>query len=114
MQRKHSGGWILNMVSDKYEVILSAKAYDDLDKIYEDVLSVSKDIDTAEKYLSSIKERILGLEDNPHNHPIRKYGRYADKGYRQTDVKKYTIVFKINEESLEVLVITICLTSSNV
>ena len=54
MQRKHSGGWILNMVSDKYEVILSAKAYDDLDKIYEDVLSVSKDIDTAEKYLLAL------------------------------------------------------------
>ncbi len=71
------------MVSDKYEVILSAKAYDDLDKIYEDVLSVSKDIDTAEKYLSSIKERILGLEDNPHNHPIRKYGSigYYDLSY---------------------------------
>ena len=102
------------MVSDKYEVILTAKAYDDLDKIYEDVLKVSKDLETAEKYLATIKEKILSLEDGPQNHPIRKYGRYADKGYRQTDVKKYTIVFKILEETLEVLVTTICLTSADI
>ena len=102
------------MVSDKYEVILTAKAFDDLDKIYEDVLKVSKDLETAEKYLTTIKEKILSLEDNPQNHPIRKYGRYANKGYRQTDVKKYTIVFKVIEESLEVLVMTICLTSADI
>ena len=101
------------MVSDKYKVILSAKAYDDLDKIYEDVIEVSKDSDTAANYIDLLKEKILGLENNPQIHPVRKYGRYANKGYRQTDVKKYTIIFKILDESLEVLVITICLSSAN-
>ena len=66
MQRKLLGGWIQNMVSDKYKVILSATAYDDLDKIYEDVIEVSKDSDTDANYIDLLKEKILGcLSGNP-------------------------------------------------
>lgn len=102
------------MVYDKYEVVLSPLAFDDLDNIYNGVLKVSKDLDTAEEYISSLKEKILDLEDNPQIHPIRKYGIFANKGFRYTDFKKYTIIFKILEDTKEVLIVTICLTSSDV
>ncbi|SEP75578.1 Plasmid stabilization system protein ParE [Lachnospiraceae bacterium NE2001] len=102
------------MVYDKYDVILSPLAYEDLDNIYNGVLQVSQDLDTAKEYLAALKEKILGLEDNPQIHPIRKYGIFANKGYRYTDYKKYTIIFKILDDTKEVLVITICLTSADV
>ena len=102
------------MVYDKYEVILSPLAFDDLDDIYNGVLQVSKDLDTAKLYLEAIKDKIIELEDNPQIHPIRKYGIFANKGYRYTDVKKYSIIFKILEDRKEVLIVTICLTSSDV
>jgi|GEM_PF-7062010 len=102
------------MVYDKYDVLLSPLAYDDLDDIYNGVLQASKDIDTAKEYINSLKETILNLEDNPQIHPIRKYGIFANKGYRYTDFKKYSIIFKILDDTKEVLVITICLTSSDV
>ena len=57
--------------------------------------------------VDEMEKAILGLNEMPYRGTERKIGVYANKGYRQIFVKKYTIVYRIDESNKMVIVITI-------
>ena len=89
---------------DRYCVKLMSRALRDLDEIYAENLSEPK---TAENMLDSLEKGIYSLETLPYRCSERKIGAYANKGYRQLFVKRYTIVFRIDEDTKTVIIVTV-------
>ncbi len=98
---------------DKYIVLLSPRAYRELDSIYEYIKTEFKEPNTALKMIELIEENILKLDSLPYRGAERKVGIYANKGYRQLFVKNYTIIYRIDEENKQVIIITIRYSASN-
>ncbi len=91
----------------KYEVLISSKAYRELDSIYEYIKMEFKEPMTALRIVELIEENILNLNNMPYRGAVRKVGIYANKGYRQIFVKNYTIIYRIDEDNKQVIIITI-------
>ncbi len=98
---------------EKYKVLLSPNAYTDLDNIYKYIKIQFKNSLTALEMVELIEETILKLDTLPHRGAERKIGIYANQGYRQLFVKNYTIVYRIDEELKQVIIITIKYSASN-
>ena len=43
----------------------------------------------------------------PYRCPERRTGVYANKGYRQLFIKHYTVIYRVDEESKTVLIVTV-------
>ena len=56
---------------------------------------------------------MLSLQSMPQRCPERQTGIYAGKGYRQLLVKNYTIIFRVEEASRRVIILTIRYSRSN-
>ena len=97
----------------KYKVKISPKAYRELDSIYQYIAEQLTAPETALKTVDEIEKAILVLNEMPYRGSKRKIGVYANKGYRQIFVKKYTIVYRIDESNKMVIVITIRYSPSN-
>ena len=98
---------------DNYQVKLLPRALRDLDGIYGYIADVFLEPGTAEDMADALEDGILSLEAMPYRCPERKRGIYANKGYRQLFVKNYTIVYRIDEESKTVIVVTVRYSGSN-
>ncbi len=94
-------------------MLISPKAYRELDSIYEYIKTEIKEPSTAIQMIELIEENILKLDTLPHRGAERKLGLYAKKGYRQLFVKKYTIIYRIDEDNKQVIIITIRYSESN-
>ena len=92
---------------DKYEVYLSPKAYQDLDEIYEYICKNLLADEAADRTLSAIEHAILSLDYMPYRGAERRVGNYANKGYRQFFVNNYIVVYRIEEESKSVIIVTV-------
>ena len=92
---------------DNFRVKLMPRARKDLDGIYSYIAGVFLEPDTAEKVIEALEAGMLSLESMPYRCPERKRGIYANKGYRQLFVKNYTIVYRIDEATKSVLIVTI-------
>ena len=92
---------------DKYRVMLTARAFRDLDGIYEYIALHKGAPGAAENLIASIEDAILCLDVFPHRGAERKAGAYGGKGYRQAFVKNYTVIYRIVEEEKQVVVITV-------
>lgn len=97
---------------DKYTVKLMPHALRDLEEIYEYIAQHLQAASTAENLITQIENGILSLEYMPNRCPARRIGSYANKGYRQLFIKNYTVVFRVNEESKTVIVVTVRYSSS--
>ncbi|MEE1354071.1 MAG: type II toxin-antitoxin system RelE/ParE family toxin [Acutalibacteraceae bacterium] len=93
---------------NKYSVLISPKAYQDLDGIYKYITDSLEAPNTAEKLISQIEQRILSLELFPHRGTLRKTGIYSNGKYRQLFFKNYTIIYRINESNHQIIIVTIC------
>ncbi len=62
---------------------------------------------TALHLLGALESGILSLDTMPYRCPERRIGAYAHKGYRQLLIKNYVIIYRVNEEKKEVVVVTI-------
>lgn len=98
---------------DKYEVLISPKAYRDLDSIYSYIKNELLVPETALELVELIEKSILDLDVFPHRGSIRQIGLYKDKGYRQIFVKNYTIVYRVEEDAKRVIIITVRYSPSN-
>ncbi len=49
----------------------------------------------------------------PYRGAERRIGAYADKGYRQLFVKNFTIVYRVDEKKMTVVIVTIRYTPSS-
>lgn len=92
---------------DKYNVKLSGRALRDLDGIYDYIAKTLLEPETALNLVAQIENAIFSLENMPNRCPERKRGIYAKLGYRQLFVGNYTVIFRINEEEKQVIVVTV-------
>ncbi len=69
-------------ILEKYKVLISPKAYEELDGIYEYIKTEYKEASVALEMVELIEENILKFDMFPYRRAIRKVGIYANKGYR--------------------------------
>ena len=92
---------------DKYQVKLTSKARRDLEGIYAYIADALREQGTAKNTADALENGILSLETMPYRCPERQRGIYANKGYHQLFVKNDTIVYRIDEASKTVIVVTV-------
>lgn len=91
----------------RYEVKMFSQAYQDLDKIYEQIALNSNYEAEALAIVEKIENAILSLEEYPFRGAERKQGFYAYKGYRQLFVSGYIIVYEVFEQKRIVAIVTV-------
>lgn len=94
-------------ILDKYKVKINPKAIRELDQIYAYLAGEKLAPENARGQINRIKTAILSLDAFPQSHQKRCEGRYAGKGYRQLLVDNYTAIFRIDETSRIVYIVTI-------
>lgn len=92
---------------DLYKVKINPKAIRDLDSIYRYIANEKLAPENAKSQLERIRRAILNLNTFPQAHQLRLEGRYGSKGYRQLLVDHYIIIFRIDEKSKVVYVVTV-------
>lgn len=92
---------------NNYRVKMLPKVARDLDEIYLYIASKFNNINAANRIIDAIEEGILSLSQLPHRGSIRKTGKYANIGYRQLFIKKYTIIYRVNEQEKNVIIVTV-------
>ena len=98
---------------NSYSVKLLDRALEDLDNIYTYIAKSLLAPETALKLVNEIERQILSLKEMPQRCSVRRVGVYANKGYRQLFVKNFTVIFRIDEQKKQVLIVTIRYSGSN-
>ncbi len=99
---------------DKYKVQINPRAVRELDSIYKYIAAEKLAPENAKGQVSRIKAAILKLSTFPQSHQERNEGKYAGKGYRQLIVDNYIVIFRIDEKSQIVYVVTVQYQGRNV
>ncbi len=94
-------------ILDKYKVKITPRAIRELDNIYEYIANEKLAPENAKGQVDRIKKAVLSLDTFPQSHQERNEGRYAGKGYRQLLIDNYIVIFRIEETSETVYLITI-------
>ncbi len=92
---------------DKFSVKLLSMAYENLNEIYEYIASKLLSKQSAENLIDDLEDAILSLETMPSRDAKRRTGIFANKGYRQIFVKNFIIIYRIDNENKEVVVVTV-------
>ena len=92
---------------DKYEVMLYPKAFRDIDDIYAYIALEKLSQENAKGRTDRIWDTLRTLEQMPEAHQERLVGRYAGKGYRQLIIDNYLVIYKIDNASKKVFVLTV-------
>lgn len=98
----------------KYSVKLMKRALQDLDGIYAYIAQNLQETGAALKLVCKIEEKIFSLKQIPYCCPERKNGTYANRGYRQSFVGNFTVVFHIDEAKKHVLLVIAKYTPSQI
>ena len=92
---------------DKYEVKLYPRAYRDIEGIYAYIAIEKLAPENAKGQTDRIWDALKSLEMFPSAHQDRLEGRYAGHGYKQLLIDNYIAVFKIDEHTKTVYVVTV-------
>ena len=92
---------------DKYEVMLYPKAFRDIDDIYAYIAFEKLSPENAKGQTDRIWDAIRMLEQMPEAHQDRLVGRYAGKGYKQLIIDNYLVIYKMDNISKKVFVVTV-------
>lgn len=92
---------------DKYKIKIAPRAIRELDNIYKYIANDKLAPENAKGQVDRIKTSILKLNTFPQSHQERNEGRYAGKGYRQLLIDNYVAIFRIDEVTKTVYVVTI-------
>lgn len=92
---------------DKYDVKLNPRAFRDLDDIFEYIALEKLSPENAKGQTDRIKKKLKTLETFPQAHQERMEGRYAGKNYRQLIIDNYIAIYRIDEETKTVHIVTI-------
>ena len=82
----------------KYSVKLSRAAYHDLEEIFSYIANALSAEQAANDLMREIHEMILSLDEMPGRFALSLDPTLAAKGYRRALVKKYVILYSIDEE----------------
>ena len=85
----------------KYQVKLTRKAQNDLEKIYYYIADDS--INNAKQFIQQLEEKVYLLESFPDRNPFIPENEFFGTEYRHLICKKYRIVYRIAEKSVYVL-----------
>ena len=96
-----------------YSVGLTDEARRNLEGIFRYVAQNLLEPGTAASLIDELEAGVLSLQSMPQRCPERQTGIYAGKGHRQLLVKNYTIVFRVEEASRRVIILTIRYSRSN-
>ena len=91
----------------EYAVKLMNRAVQDLEGIYRYVSDALQAPRTAGDLIDTLEAGILSLQNMPYRCPERRQGAYANRGYRQLLVKNYTVIYRVDEENKQVLIVTV-------
>ena len=83
----------------KYKVKLSLAADNDLDEIFSYISNTLFAEQTAKNLMLEIHEMILSLDKMPKRYSYSPDPALAERGYRRIIVKKYVILYLIDEEN---------------
>lgn len=92
---------------DKYKVKLNKHAFKDIDSIFEYIALEKLAPENAKGQTDRIWKSLKTLESFPYSHQLRTDGRYAGKNYRQLIIDNYIAIFRIEENSKTVYIVTI-------
>ena len=92
---------------EKYKVLLYPKAFRDIDSIYAYIALEKLAPENAKSQTDRIWSAIEALDSFPSSHQDRQVGKYAGKGYKQLLIEHYVAIFKIDELSKTVYVVTV-------
>lgn len=92
---------------DKYKVKLNKRAFKDIDSIFEYIALEKLAPENAKGQTDRIWKALKTLESFPHSHQLRTDGRYAGKNYRQLIIDNYIAIFRIDENTKTVYIVTI-------
>ncbi len=98
---------------NSYSVKLLDRALEDLDNIYTYIAKSLFAPETALKLVNEIECQIMSLQEMPQRCSVRRVGVYANKGYRQLFVKNFTVIFRVDEQQKQVLIVTVRYSGSN-
>ena len=96
-----------------YHVGMTDEARRNLENIFRYVAKNLQDPGTAASLIDELEAGLLPLSSMPQRCPERQIGIYAGKGYRQLFVKNYTIIFRVEEMTRQVIILTIRYSRSN-
>ena len=92
---------------DKYSVKLLSRAFHDLDSIYAYIAETLLEPGTAQQLLDTLEEAIFSLEKLPRRGAPRKNGVFANRGYRQLFINNFTVVYRVDDDKKQVVIVTI-------
>ncbi len=96
-----------------YHVGMTDEARRNLENIFRYVAKSLQEPGTAASLIDELEAGLLSLNSMPQRCPERQIGIYAGKGYRQLFVKNYTIIFRVEEMTRQVIILTIRYSRSN-
>lgn len=86
---------------------LNPRAFRDLDDIFAYIALEKLSPENAKCQTDRIKKKLKTLEMFPQAHQERMEGRYAGKNYRQLIIDDYIAIYRIDEETKTVHIVTI-------
>lgn len=92
---------------DNYKVILTPKAFKDIDRIFAYIALEKQSPENAQEQTTRIWKALKKLDTFPQSHQERNEGKYVGKGYRQLLIDNYIAIFKIDETKKIVTVATV-------
>lgn len=94
-------------MESKFNILLLPRAYRDIEEIYVYIASTLAGPDIALKLVDSFEKAIFSLEYMPSRGALRKTGIYADKGYRQLIVDHFIVLYRVELDKKQVVIITV-------
>lgn len=98
---------------DKYHVMLKPKALENIDSIYEYIALELQNKEAALKLVEALEIAIISLEQLPYRGTKRKIGMFANKGYRQIFLNNFTIIYRVEANIKQVVIIYIVYSKRN-
>ena len=92
---------------DRYSVKLNKRAFKDIDNIFEYIALEKSSPENAHGQTDRIWKALKTLESFPQSHQERTEGRYAEKNYHQLIIDNYIAIFRIDENTKTVYVVTV-------
>ena len=92
---------------DRYKVKLNPRAFREMDDIFAYIALEKLSPENAKGKTDRIWAALKTLDTFPQSHQERTEGRYAGKGYRQLLIDNYIAIFRIDEPSKTVHVVTV-------
>lgn len=85
-------------MENNFKIVITKKAYEDLDSIYEYIKSELKNENAALDLIDEIERSIFRLKEYPYSCSIVEDKKLKEQGYRKLIVKNYITFYLISDE----------------